>query len=327
MSHPLISIIVPIYNVEDYLHRCIDSILGQSYPNIEVVLVDDGSPDLCGAICDEYKKADKRVVVIHRANGGLSAARNSGIAVCKGEYIGFVDSDDYISPTMYELLYNDIKTYNTLLAFCHTDVIRNGHSDNKIYGSHSEVKPKSYVMRRALEESIWWAAYTKLYHRSLFDDIRFPEGKVNEDLAIMMEIYDRCDNIAINYNKLYYYCIREDSITTSKLNSHKFDILDNAQHVAEYMHTNHPELETAARGILLSSALSLLTQLQQYEGHDLEEEGAKVLSAIRNSWPSLLGNPHLSYTQRALLSAASIHPSVMEACTRVRNCLKRIISQ
>ena len=89
MSHPLISIIVPIYNVEDYLHRCIDSILSQTYTNIEVVLVDDGSPDLCGSICDEYKKADKRVVVIHRANGGLSAARNSGITVCKGEYIGY----------------------------------------------------------------------------------------------------------------------------------------------------------------------------------------------------------------------------------------------
>ena len=322
MSYPLISIIVPIYKVEKYLHRCINSILAQTYPNIEVVLVDDGSPDKCGTICDEYSKRDERVVVIHRENGGLSAARNSGIDICKGEYIGFVDSDDYIVPTMYEQLYNDISQYNTLLAFCHTDVIRNGKSDNKRYGDYSEMRTKSYIMRRALEESIWWAAWTKLYHRSLFDNIRFPEGKVNEDLAVMMYIYDKCDNIAINYNKLYYYCIREDSITTSKLNSHKFDILDNASNVAEYMRTHHPELENAARGILLSNSLSLLKQLRNYEGNDLQEERAKVLSIIHNNWPSLLHNPQLSRSQRALLTAAFIHPSVMSACYNARNWIK-----
>ncbi len=325
MNYPLISIIVPIYNVEIYLRRCVDSILGQTYPNIEVLLVDDGSPDKCGTICDEYSNQDKRVIVIHRENGGLSAARNSGIEASHGEYIGFVDSDDYISPTMYEQLYNDITQYGTLLSFCHTDVIRKGKSDNKCYGTHSEVRPKLYVMRHALEASTWWAAWTKLYHRSLFDDIRFPEGKTNEDLAIMMDIYDRCDNIAINYNKLYYYCIREDSITTSKLNSHKFDILDNAQHVAEYMHTYHPELESAARGILLSNALSLLQQLQHYKGGDLSEERLKAISAIREGWPSLLGNPHLSFSQRTLLTAAYIHPSAMNACMSVRNVIKSLI--
>lgn len=325
MNYPLISIIVPIYNVEIYLRRCVDSILGQTYPNIEVLLVDDGSPDKCGTICDEYSNQDKRVIVIHRENGGLSAARNSGIEASHGEYIGFVDSDDYISPTMYEQLYNDIIHHDTLLAFCHTDVIWNGKSDNKCYGTHSEVRPKSYVMQHALEKYTWWAACTKLYHRSLFDDIRFPEGKTNEDFAIMMNIYDLCDNIAINYNKLYYYCKREGSITTSKLNSHKFDILDNAQLVAEYMHTYHPELESAARGILLSNALSLLQQLQHYKGGDLSEERLKAISAIREGWPSLLGNPHLSFSQRTLLTAAYIHPSAMNACMSVRNVIKSLI--
>ena len=198
ISYPLISVIVPIYKVENYIRRCVDSILAQTYPNIEVVLVDDGSPDNCGTICDEYSHRDERVIVIHRKNGGLSAARNSGIDACHGEYIGFVDSDDYISPTMYEQLYNDIAQFGTLLAFCHPEVIRNGQTDNKWYGNHSEIRSKEYVMRRSIEESIWWEAWSKIYHRSLFNNIRFPEGKTNEDFAIMMYIYEQCDKIAIN---------------------------------------------------------------------------------------------------------------------------------
>lgn len=114
---PLISVIVPVYKVEPYLHRCIDSIRNQTYTNLEIILVDDGSPDNCGRICDEYAQKDKRIFVIHQENGGLSAARNSGLDRCSGAYIGFVDSDDCIHPEMYERLYKDICTYHTRLAF------------------------------------------------------------------------------------------------------------------------------------------------------------------------------------------------------------------
>ena len=114
---PMISVIVPVYNVESYLHRCIDSILAQTYPNIEVVLVDDGSPDRCGEICDDYARKDSRVIVVHRKNGGLSAARNSGLDACHCEYIVFVDSDHFIHLEMYELLDNDFTRFNTPLAF------------------------------------------------------------------------------------------------------------------------------------------------------------------------------------------------------------------
>ena len=311
MSQPLISVIVPVYKVEPYLHRCVDSILAQTYPHIEVVLVDDGSPDQCGAICDEYARQDSRVIVVHRKNGGLSAARNSGLEVCHGDYIGFVDSDDYIHPEMYEQLYNDITRFNTSLAFCHTDVIRHGKGDGKKYGSGSEVQPKTYVMRRALEESIWWSAGTKLYHRSLFDNIRYPEGKTNEDLPVTIRIYDRCDQIAINFNKLYYYCIREGSITTSKLNPQKFDILDNASYVTNYLRKTHPELVKVAQGILLSNALGLLIKLRHYQDNDLETEMQKTISIIRHHWPSLLTNHHMSIWQRILLTAANLHPRVL----------------
>ena len=320
-TNPLISVIVPVYSVEQYLHRCVDSILAQTYSHLEVILVDDGSPDCCGEICDEYAQADSRVHVIHRENGGLSAARNSGLDYCQGEYVGFVDSDDFILPGMYEQLLDDVTHYHTRLAFCHTDVIRKGKSNGKCYGSSSEVKPKEFVMERALKESIWWSACTKLYHRSLFDHIRYPEGKTNEDLPVTIRIYDLCDNIVINYNKLYCYCIREDSITTSRLNPRKFDIIDNASDVINYLQDKHPELVPAAEGILLANALRLLLSLRTHQDHDLSPERGKVITVIKQHWPSLLSNPHLKIWQRTLLTAARLHPQVLYRCMDLKNKL------
>lgn len=316
--HPLISVIVPVYKVEPYLRRCVDSILCQTYPHLEVILVDDGSPDHCGAICEEYAQADSRVFVIHRENGGLSAARNSGLDFCHGEYIGFVDSDDYILPDMYEQLLDDVTRHHTLLAFCHTDVIRKGKSDGKHYGTGSEMKPKEYVMERALKESIWWSACTKLYHRSLFDKIRYPEGKTNEDLPVTLRIYDRCNHIVVNYNKLYCYYIRESSITTSGLNPRKFDILDNASDVASYLHLTHPDMEPSAVGILLSNALGLLIRLRHHPSTGWEPQLQKIRTILRQHWPSLLHNPYLSHSQKALLTAARLHPKVLDLCLKIR---------
>lgn len=320
-TNPLISVIVPVYSVEQYLRRCVDSILAQTYSHLEVILVDDGSPDCCGEICDEYAQADSRVHVIHRENGGLSAARNSGLDYCQGEYVGFVDSDDFILPGMYEQLLDDVTHYHTRLAFCHTDVIRKGKSNGKCYGSSSEVKPKEFVMERALKESIWWSACTKLYHRSLFDHIRYPEGKTNEDLPVTIRIYDLCDNIVINYDKLYCYCIREDSITTSRLNPQKFDIIDNASDVINYLQDKHPELVPAAEGILLANALRLLLSLRTHQDHDLSPERGKVITVIKQHWPSLLSNPHLKIWQRTLLTAARLHPQVLYRCMDLKNKL------
>ena len=323
MHYPLISVIVPVYKVEDYLPRCVDSILAQTYPNIEIVLVDDGSPDKCGAICDEYARTHENILVVHRQNGGLSAARNTGLDVCHGEYIGFVDSDDFIGPEMYEQLYNDIVTYQTKLAFCHTNVFRNGKVVPVDYGQGTECFPKEYVLHRALAESIWWSACTKLFHQDLFDGIRFPEGKTNEDLAVMMRIYDQCDIIAVNKNKFYNYWTRVGSITTSALNVRKFDILDNAQDVATYMHEHHPDLEDPAKGILLSASLSLFQKVLRDKTGSFVPQYKKIRQILREEWPALLRNSYLSKSQRLLLTAARIHPVVFKVASYFRNLLQR----
>ncbi len=312
MDAPLISIIVPIYKVEDYLHRCVDSIINQTYSNLEIILVDDGSPDNCGSICDEYAEKDNRIVVIHRENGGLSAARNSGIDYCKGEYIGFVDSDDCIHPQMYELLYRDIKTHNTLLSFCQPNMCKKQVVKTVDINKDTICYNSSYILKKALVEDIWWSACSKLYHRSLFDSIRFPEGRTNEDYPTTVQIFDNCDNIAVNYNKLYNYCLRPGSIARSAFNPRKFDKIESAKDVYEYMQDHHPELVKPAQRNLLASCIGLLANLTQVQTNLYEEKKQMIYSIIRNLFFTGIRNKYLTKNQKYLLFAARIHPSVFE---------------
>lgn len=305
---PLISVIVPIYNVEQYLRRCIESIIKQTYQNLEIILIDDGSPDSCGKICDEYASIDKRIRVIHQPNKGLSAARNSGLDICKGEFIGFVDSDDFIHPEMYYRLYNDIITHHVKLAFCQTNKIYN-ETINKIELSQPTLyKTKEEVILYSMTKSMWWAAWTKLYHRSLFDHIRYPHGKTNEDYAVTIFIYDQCENIAINLNKLYYYCIRDNSICTSPLNNKKFDQIDNTLEVVEYMKKKHPEWMDAAEYVFLTTLLKLLACIHNDNSHLFENQKEMILKLITSNKKAIIKNKYLLWKQKMMLLTAYIHP-------------------
>ena len=212
-----ISIIVPVYNVEKYLKECIESILSQTYKNIEIILIDDGSTDNSGKICDEYLKKDSRVKVIHKENGGLSDARNTGIEIASGKYIGFVDSDDYIAKDMYDFLYQNIKRENAEISGCNRFLVY----ENKIeiYG-----KKECYEVmdsQRAIEMLctigyIGVSAYTKLYEAKLFKDIRYPKGKINEDMYTTYKLFDKANRIVYDATPKYYYRQRSGSITNSK---------------------------------------------------------------------------------------------------------------
>lgn len=320
---PLISVIVPIYKVEPYLHRCINSIRNQTYPNLEIILVDDGSPDNCGRICDEYAQKDKRILVIHQENGGLSAARNSGLNRCSGEYIGFVDSDDCIHPEMYERLYKDICTYHTRLAFCHA---------NMCYGSIPEIddklpteyKDKEYVILKSIIENIWWSACTKLYERSLFETIRYPQGKTNEDYPITMYIYDMCDKIAINYNKLYNYCIRENSICTSPLNLRKFDQVDNTLEVMQYMEQKHPAWKPAAEFVFMTTLLKLLGMSIENTEKQYIPKKQEIFNHIKCYYSSAIHNPYILFKQKIMLTSARISPLCFKLLFRLYSIIQKI---
>lgn len=320
---PLISVIVPVYKVEPYIHRCIDSIIHQTYQNLEIILVDDGSPDNCGKICDEYAAIDSRIKVIHKKNSGLSEARNSGLDICKGEYIAFIDGDDCIHKEMYQRLYNDIRTYQVKMAFCHPNMCYN-ENILPIKENITECKDKEYVILRSMIENIWWSACTKLYHKSLFNNRRYPKGKINEDYPITIYIYDQCDQIAINYNKLYNYCIRENSISTSPLNIKKFDQIENTLDVIHYMKEKHPEWQDAAEYVFLTTILKLLTNIYNDKSPEFNKQKDEIYSLIKTHYSSAMKNKYLLKQQKAMLFMAKVHPVLFKWTNHLYNFKQRI---
>lgn len=222
----LITVIVPVYNVAEYLPRCIDSIMKQTYAQLEIILVDDGATDNSGQICDQFALRDKRIKVIHKANGGLSDARNTGISVAKGEYIGFVDADDFIEYSMYEQLYSAIKTANAQIAVCGRWVENNGVAieyqvDNKFEVMNNIQALQFYFLGEKIDPS----ACDKLFKKSLFEDVLFPKGKIHEDIFVMHHIIEKSTVVRIGV-PLYHYVNRTDSITKSKFSEKNLEYIE-----------------------------------------------------------------------------------------------------
>ncbi len=213
-----VSIVVPIYNVEKYLNKCIDSIISQTYSNLEIILVDDESPDSCPTICEEYKKKDKRVKVIHQKNMGLSGARNTGIEMATGEYIMFQDSDDTIDSKCVETLYKLVKKDNTSISICgRLYEFENGEKKCK----YSDDFTKKYDLESAIEEmnSFYYfdmSACGKLFNKQLFNDIRFPVGKLSEDYFIMYKLFLKSGYVSYTTKPMYNYLQRQNSISKNK---------------------------------------------------------------------------------------------------------------
>jgi glycosyltransferase involved in cell wall biosynthesis len=218
-DNPLISIIVPVYNIAKYLERCVNSIIHQSYKNIEIILVDDGSTDGSGQICDAFKEKDPRVGVIHKINGGLSSARNAGLDIIKGEYVGFVDGDDFIDKYMYEtlikaILDNDADIVQT--GFKHTD--ENGNiKDERIFIEATYDNLDDMFYQRFEEKNIHGGVWTKLYKSAIFRNIRFFEGYVFEDFAIMPGLFNECKGFVVIGGAFYNYCSNPKSISKSNV--------------------------------------------------------------------------------------------------------------
>lgn len=233
-----VTIIVPVYNVEKYLNKCIDSILSQTFNNFELILIDDGSTDSSGNICDEYLNKDKRVKVIHKENGGVSSARNAGLDIAKGKYISFVDSDDYISDYYIEKLYNNIKDNNADISICGCNGFlkeKENNLNNIIYDIDIlESKDALLKLYNVNTRFIYVTVYLKMYKKSLFDNIRFPLGKINEDSFIIYKLYLKSNKIIYNNSKLYFYRNRQGSIMRQKFTKRNFDDLEALEEQIDY---------------------------------------------------------------------------------------------
>lgn len=241
----LISLIVPVYKVEKYLSRCIESILEQTYKEIEIILVDDGSPDSCPEICDNYASRDKRIQVIHKRNGGLSDARNAGIEAARGEYLGFIDSDDYIHPAMYMELWKAIQRYEADVAMCDIQRVDGEGGEACIVQSENV---RIYSGRKAVENIldknlhvVSVVSWGKLYRRRLFEGIRFPVGRLHEDEFTTYQLFYRSSKVAFIEGRYYYYFQRPDSIMGKLRREFSTDGLEAYRQMGEFFRIRQDE--------------------------------------------------------------------------------------
>lgn len=241
----LVSVVVPVYNVQNYISKCIDSIINQTYKNLEIIIVDDGSPDKCGQICDEYAAKDSRITVIHKENGGLSDARNCGMAAATGEYITFVDSDDCLHLHFIEILMKIAKNKNAdiivgdFVTFKDEDKCQDKElSDSDILAaqvlSDKHLYDNEFIKR---ETTILTVSWGKIYKRKLWDKIEYPVGKIHEDTFTTYKLMERAHKVVYLKEPLYYWRENSNSITRGKFTTEHLLGLDAFEEQIEYFHS------------------------------------------------------------------------------------------
>lgn len=226
MENPLVSIIIPIYKVERFLERCVQSVITQTYRNLEIILIDDGSPDRCPQLCDKLSEDDTRIKVIHKKNGGLSDARNCGIEHASGEYLFFLDSDDWIRKDTISILLDRCITDGSDMAICDIEIVNDSyHIPINRMEKNFEIWDKIDFWNHLFSKySLKYAvAWSKLYIRKIFDETRFPLKKINEDEFVLYDIIEQCERISVCDEKLYFYFQRDDSIMHQRYSLRNLD--------------------------------------------------------------------------------------------------------
>ncbi len=319
MNDFLISVIVPVYNIEsEYLERCIKSICEQTYRNLDIILVDDGSTDGSGAICDKFSTEDSRVRVFHKENGGSSSARNLGIKEAKGEYIGFIDSDDYIEPDMYELLADAIVKYNAPMAQISRDEIdeQGNRMPDVCTPPTKECKVTSEEMMRELLMHRGDCSFcTRITHKALFVDREFPIGKLNEDFFLLTQMLTDITHLVILPKQCYHVFYRMNS-NSRKKDKNDFsrvfvDIVDNADMVTALVEDKYPDLLPVAMRFGLYQRLDYLLHIPVAQ---MTKENAfyqNVVSYLRKNVGKMVVNPYLTTKNKVYLMLLTIAPKAV----------------
>ena len=241
-NQPKVSVIIPVFNTSKFLKKCVNSVLKQTYKNLEVFLIDDGSTDNSGILCDDFAKTDKRVVTIHKQNGGLSPARNVGLGIATGEFIAFVDSDDFIEPTMIEVLLNNIIKAGSDISICSFAMET---ETGKPYADTPPLKNETYSKFEALallnetRQDRFTVAWNKLYKKELFDGLRYPENKIHEDQWTIHKLFFKTSKVSAIEDVLYHYVVHEGSIMQAKNPIKHFDDIDALFDRIEFYKTNN----------------------------------------------------------------------------------------
>lgn len=311
---PKISVIVPVYRAEQYLSRCVQSILDQTFTDLEVILVDDGSPDNCGKICDQYAKLDSRVKVIHKLNGGASSAKNAALDIATGDYIGFVDSDDYIHPQMYELL----------LYFAMVDgsdmvsTERDPQMAKEVFipatdGADRVVVTADEVLQRFHQEyygKLWMSYQIKLFRKDIFQGHRFREGIIYEDTDLFPETVHRCKKITILPFMLYYYTLSDNSVMRSSFSPKRYIMIDVWKRYTQFFDKEGLSAQRDYYAMQYLYQLIHMDKLTRSEYPELKDAFASYKKSHRKMKPWLRKNCTLTRMQKLLLATYPAMPRV-----------------
>ena len=312
-----ISVIVPVYNVEQYLERCVDSIINQTYTNLEIILVNDGSTDNSGKLCDELAKKDERIRVIHKENGGLSDARNRGIDESESDLVGFIDSDDYIDSDMYEVLLLNLNDTDADLSMCALYDVYNNTPEAQVTNKETWKLSSEQAIRMVMEAKILSVtAVNKLYRKSLFTDLKFEVGKIAEDAFIMIKLLDKCEKIVATNEKKYYYVHRENSITTQKFSTKFLNVIEAYEQNSNIILEKYPKLKDVAQTRMNWAYFYVLDRLLLDDNYNDKELENKLISYLKNHRKDILNDPLFTKGRKigfiALLLSRNLYRKLIE---------------
>ena len=301
---PLISVIVPVYKVEPYLRQCVDSILNQTYANLEVILVDDGSPDRCGAICDEYAAQDSRVRVIHKSNGGQSTARNMALDVCTGDYIAFVDSDDWLEAKAYEEMMRFIQEQKLDVVYCVPNEITDGVINGTRYHYYPDetVYDAREILVRTLRNEISAEPWLKMCHRRCWEGVRFPEGRIYEDVAIAFYPLAKAKRpVGFLDRSLYNYRINRTGTTQSRKPIARYHFYLALRERYEYALKNVPEATEAARNVAARLAMGVYLDYHCNGWEELADYQKEIIHFLETEKDALQNSKNMPRAEKLAL--------------------------
>ena len=318
-----ISVIVPVYNVENYLRRCVDSIINQTYKNLEIILVDDGSPDNCPVICDEYAQRDSRIKVIHKENGGLSDARNVGIDIASGDYLMFVDSDDYISEKMCGILYERLRSSNADMSICGVERIY-PDGRNSDYSNIEDALLTRDDFFDKMEGKCGWCwvvAWNKLYKKSIFDGLCYPVGKLYEDDFIIHKLLYKIEKISAVADHMYYYVQRADSIVNQCYSVKNLDSVQVFLERGEFF-VRHGASCSRINFCLKTALMFLYLNFKNLEiTPETEQRYEELISYYKNLWNNVK-KYKFSFVDRIYFSLNAFSPHMVYRVRKVMGYLR-----
>ena len=312
-----ISIIIPVYNSEEYLPACLDSVLDQVFRDFELILVDDGSPDECGRICDEYAAKDNRIKVYHIENSGSSAARNYGLDRARGRYIGFIDSDDYIDRDMYRVLYNNIEREDADISMCGLADVYGERVLNPVDEPIFKVMDAEESIRTVMEAKLTSVTpVNKLYKRELFEGIRYPVGEDSgEDASIIVDILLRCKKAVLTTEQLYYYIHREGSITTRDFRLSDKSVIRAYKKNYKLIKEHMPSLIPVARMRICWAYFFVLDKLLISPNRkDFKAEEKELVRFLRKHFRFIVQEKRFNLTRRLAMFLLRINTELYRCC-------------